>query len=164
LDAQEEIWQTEAALGGKTYQRILEGDLAWSNWARKDWPADDLIQFVHTSLIPSLQSLHGEPFRETISSIFSERNVVVCASGYNLKDVLKLVDEIDFLNQDDVYTVSHVYETLLKRLGNENKVAGEFYTPRPIIRFMVEVIAPQLGETVYDPACGSGGFLAAAFD
>jgi type I restriction enzyme M protein len=164
LDAQEEIWQTEAALGGKTYQRILEGDLAWSNWARKDWPADDLIQFVHTSLIPSLQSLHGEPFRETISSIFSERNVVVCASGYNLKDVLKLVDEIDFLNQDDVYTVSHVYETLLKRLGNENKVAGEFYTPRPIIRFMVEVIAPQLGETVYDPACGSDGFLAAAFD
>ena len=63
-----------------------------------------------------------------------------------------------------MYTVSHVYETLLKRLGNENKVAGEFYTPRPIIRFMVEVIAPQLGETVYDPACGSGGFLAAAFD
>lgn len=89
---------------------------------------------------------------------------MVCASGYNLKDVLKLVDEIDFLNQDDVYTVSHVYETLLKRLGNENKVAGEFYTPRPIIRFMVEVIDPQLGETVYDPACGSGGFLAAAFD
>ncbi len=69
-----------------------------------------------------------------------------------------------FLNQDDVYTVSHVYETLLKRLGNENKVAGEFYTPRPIIRFMVEVTAPQLGETIYDPACGSGGFLAAAFD
>ena len=164
LDAQEDIWQTEAALEGKTYQRILESDLAWANWARKDWPADDLIQFVHTRLIPSLQSLHGDPFRETISSIFSERNVVVCASGYNLKDVLKLVDEIDFLNQDDVYTMSHVYETLLKRLGNENKVAGEFYTPRPIIRFMVEVIDPQLGETVYDPACGSGGFLAAAFD
>lgn len=85
---------------------------------------------------PKPAELHGDPFRETISSIFSERNVVVCASGYNLKDVLKLVDEIDFLNQDDVYTVSHVYETLLKRLGNENKVAGEFYTPRPIIRFM----------------------------
>jgi type I restriction enzyme M protein len=90
--------------------------------------------------------------------------VIVCASGYNLKDVLNIVNEIDFLNQDDVYTVSHVYETLLKRLGNENKVAGEFYTPRSIIRFMVEVIDPKLGEMIYDPACGSGGFLAGAFD
>jgi type I restriction enzyme M protein len=89
---------------------------------------------------------------------------VVCASPYNLKDVLEIVDNIDFKNPDDIHTVSHVYEDLLRKLGNENKMAGEFYTPRPIIRFMVEVIDPQIGETVYDPFCGSCGFLVEAFE
>jgi type I restriction enzyme M protein len=78
--------------------------------------------------------------------------------------VLEIVDNIDFLNTDDIHTVSHVYEGLLQKLGNENKMAGEFYTPRPVIRFMVQVIDPQIGETIYDPACGSCGFLVEAFE
>jgi type I restriction enzyme M protein len=164
LDAQENAWEEEAAIERRKYKRILEGDLRWSNWARRDIPADDLIQFVHTKLIPALQKLGGDPFRETVSAIFSERNVIVAASGYNLKDVLKIVDAIDFLSQDDVHTVSVVYESLLRRLGNENKMAGEFYTVRPVIRFIVKLVAPQLGETIYDPAAGSGGFLAQAFE
>ncbi len=164
LDAQEQIWEAEAAMEGRPYSRILVGDLRWEAWARRDLPADDLIQFVHTRLIPSLQGLSGDPFRETVAAIFSERNVIVAASGYNLKDVLKIVDAIDFLSQDDVHTVSVVYESLLQRLGNENKMAGEFYTPRPIIRFIVRLVAPRLDETIYDPATGSGGFLAEAFD
>ena len=164
LDAQEDIWEAEAGLAGKAYLRVLEGDLRWAAWARKDWPADDLIQFVHTKLIPALQGLRGDPFRETVSAIFSERNVVVAASGYNLKDVLQIVNRIDFLSQDDVHTVSVVYESLLRRLGNENKMAGEFYTPRPVIRLVVQIVAPQLGEKIYDPAAGSGGFLAEAFE
>jgi type I restriction enzyme M protein len=134
LDAQEDAWETEAKLEKRKYNRILEGDLRWEKWARRDLPADDLIQFVHTKLIPALQKLGGDPFRETVSAIFSERNVIVAASGYNLKDVLKIVDNIDFLSQDDVHTVSVVYESLLRRLGNENKMAGEFYTVRPVIR------------------------------
>lgn len=164
LDAQEDAWETEAKLEKRKYNRILVGDLRWENWARRDIPADDLIQFVHTKLIPALQKLGGDPFRETVSAIFSERNVIVAASGYNLKDVLKIVDAIDFLSQDDVHTVSVVYESLLRRLGNENKMAGEFYTVRPVIRFIVKLVAPQLGETIYDPAAGSGGFLAQAFE
>jgi len=164
LDAQEEVWETETSLTGKAYIRILDGDLRWSVWARKDWPADDLIQFVHTQLLPTLQGMYGDPFRESIAAIFSERTVIVAASGYNLKDVLKIVDSIDFLSQDDIHTVSHVYESLLQRLGNENKVAGEFYTPRPVIRFMVHLVSPQLSETIYDPAAGSGGFLAETFE
>lgn len=164
LDAQEDAWETEAKLEKRKYNRILEGDLRWEKWARRDIPADDLIQFVHTKLIPALQKLGGDPFRETVSAIFSERNVIVAASGYNLKDVLKIVDAIDFLSQDDVHTVSVVYESLLRRLGNENKMAGEFYTVRPVIRFIVKLVAPQLGETIYDPAAGSGGFLAQAFE
>ncbi|MEI8191152.1 MAG: N-6 DNA methylase, partial [candidate division NC10 bacterium] len=69
----------------------------------------------------------------------------------------------DFRNEDDIHTVSHVYEDLLRKLGNENKLAGEFYTPRSVIRLMVEIMAPNIGETIYDPACGSCGFLAEAY-
>jgi len=163
LDAQEEQWEAEAALVGRSYERILPDDLRWSAWARQDWKAEELLAFVHGRLIPYLQSLSGTPVRDTISSIFSERNVIVCASPYNLKDVLQIVDEIDFHSQDDIFTVSQVYEDLLQRLGNENRMAGEFYTPRPVIRFIVELVKPQVGETIYDPACGSCGFLAQAY-
>lgn len=163
LDAQEEEWETQAQLAGRNYSRILDGDLRWSNWATKDWPADELLKFVHGRLIPYLQSLGGDPFRDTIRSIFAERNVIVCASGYNLKEVLAIINEVDFHSQDDIFTVSQVYEELLRRLGNENRLAGEFYTPRPVVRFMVELVDPKIGETVYDPACGTCGFLAQAY-
>lgn len=78
-------------------------------------------------------------------------------------DVISIIDGIDFHNQDDLYTVSQVYEELLRRLGNENRLAGEFYTPRPVVRFVVEVVDPKIGETVYDPACGTCGFLVEAY-
>ncbi len=163
LDAQEEVWEAEAALAGGTYERLLDGDLRWAAWARKDWKADELLPFVHGRLIPALANLSGSPVRDTVASIFSERNVVVCASPYNLRDVLDLVDGIDFHSQDDIFTVSQVYEDLLQRLGNENRMAGEFYTPRPVIRFVVQVADPRADETIYDPAAGSCGFLAEAY-
>lgn len=163
LDAQEEEWETQAKLAGRSYTRILEGDLQWSAWATKDWPAERLLEFVHGRLIPYLQTLGGDPLRDTIRSVFAERNVIVCASGYNLKDVLSILNGIDFHSQDDIFSVSQVYEELLRRLGSENRLAGEFYTPRPVVRFMVELINPRIGETVYDPACGTCGFLAQAY-
>ena len=163
LDAQEDEWEVQAQLAGRSYIRILERDLRWNEWATKDWPADQLIEFVHGRLIPYLQSLGGDPLRETIRSVFAERNVIVCASGYNLKEVLQIINGIDFHSQDDIFTVAQVYEELLRRLGSENRMAGEFYTPRPVVRFIVEVVDPRIGETVYDPACGSCGFLAQAY-
>ena len=163
LDAQEEEWEAQAKLAGRPYTRILDGDLLWSAWATQDWPADRLLEFVHGRLIPYLQSLGGDPLRETIRSVFAERNVIVCASGYNLKDVLNIINGIDFHSQDDIFTVSQVYEELLRRLGSENRMAGEFYTPRPVVRFMVELVDPKIGEMAYDPACGSCGFLAQAY-
>lgn len=163
LDAQEDEWEAQNQLAGRSYNRILDGELRWKEWATKDWPADRLIEFVHGRLIPYLQSLGGEPLRDTIRSVFAERNVIVCASGYNLKDVLEIINGIDFHSQDDIFTVSQVYEELLRRLGSENRLAGEFYTPRPVVRFMVEIVAPKIGETVYDPACGSCGFLAQSY-
>jgi len=163
LDAQEEEWEVQAKLAGKDYQPIIEPPYRWRDWAIKDWPADDLLSFVHGKLIPYLQNLGGDPLRDTIRGVFAERNVIVCASGYNLKDVLQIVNGIDFHSQDDIFTVSQVYEELLRRLGNENRLAGEFYTPRPVVRFIVEIVDPKIGETVYDPACGTCGFLAQAY-
>lgn len=163
LDAQEDEWETQAQLAGHAYTRILDGELRWNFWATHDRPADWLIEFVHGRLIPYLQSLGGDPLHETVRSVFAERNVIVCASGYNLKEVLQIINGIDFHSQDDIFTVSQVYEELLRRLGNENRMAGEFYTPRSVVRFMVDVVTPKIGETVYDPACGSCGFLAQAY-
>ena len=163
LDAQEDEWEVQAELANRSYTRILDGELRWKEWATRDWPADRLLEFVHGRLIPYLQSLGGDPLRDTIRSVFAERNVIVCASGYNLKDVLQIINDIDFHSRDDIFTVSQVYEELLRRLGSENRMAGEFYTPRPVVRFIVEVVAPKIGETVYDPACGSCGFLAEAY-
>lgn len=163
LDQQEENFALQAELDGRAYQPILKKNLRWRNWATKDWKADDLLTFVHGTLLPEVQNLSGSPVRETITGVFSDRNVIVCASPYNLKDVLEIINGIDFLSEDDIHTVSHVYESLLQRLGSENKVAGEFYTPRPVIRFLVQAMNPKIGETVYDPACGSCGFLAEAY-
>lgn len=163
LDAQEAIFESEAAIAGRPYKSILDKKFRWSSWVRKDWHGDELIRFVRSELLPYLSSLHGSPEREMVSSIFSDRTIVVCDSPYNLKDVLEIIDKIDFQNADDIHTVSFVYEDLLKKLGSENRVAGEFYTPRPIVRFMVEMVDPQIGETAYDPACGSCGFLAESY-
>jgi type I restriction enzyme M protein len=163
LDAQEEEWETEAKIAKRPYQHIIEQPYRWRDWATKDWPADEFLDFVRGKLIPYLQALGGDPLRETIRGVFAERNVIVCASGYNLKDVIAIINSIDFHSQDDIFTVSQVYEELLRRLGSENRLAGEFYTPRPVVRFIVEVVNPQIGETIYDPACGTCGFLAEAY-
>ncbi len=164
LDTQEDIFEEEARIAGRPYARVLNGKYRWSEWARRDdLTGDDLLRLVHGELIPHLRSLTGSPERDIIRSVFIDRNVVVMASGYNLKDVITIINHVDFTSEDDIHTVSFVYEDLLKRLGSENRVAGEFYTPRPIVRFMVEVADPKIGETVYDPACGSCGFLAESY-
>jgi type I restriction enzyme M protein len=122
-----------------------------------------LVIYVEDFLFPYLRGLKGTPEREAIGSIFADMRGVVMDSGYNLRDVLDIIDAIDFRNTDDIHTVSFVYEDLLKRMGSENRVAGEFYTPRPVVRFMVQMVDPKIGETVYDPACGSAGFLVESY-
>ena len=116
LDAQEEEWETQAKLIGRSYTPILDPEYRWRSWAMKDLPADELLAFVHKRLIPYLQSLGGDPLHETIRSVFAERNIIICASGYNLKDVIQIINNIDFHSQDDIFTVSQVYEELLLSL------------------------------------------------
>ena len=176
LDEEEKKRAEYAAFEGETYEPVLQGDLTWDNWASPEaldkWKADELIQFVRGKLLPGLATLTGSPLARTIAGIFSDesvgdqnvvRNMPVCASGQNLKDVIEVINDIQFDAESDTFTITRFYEDLLERMGSENRTAGEFHTPRSVIRFMVDVIDPQIGEEVYDPACGSAGFLAQAY-
>jgi type I restriction enzyme M protein len=107
--------------------------------------------------------LSGSPEREKISMIFKEISGNKMKSPYNLKDVIALIDGIDFNNAEDSHVLSQVYEDLLLRLGKEGGIAGEFYTPRPIVRLMVKIVDPKIGETIFDPFCGSCGFLVESY-
>ena len=116
-----------------------------------------LLSFLNDRLFPHLRDLRGTPEREVIRQIFEEAPSKMVKSGVILRDAIDVVDGIDFHASENVHTLSHLYESLLVRMGREGGMSGEFYTPRPIIKFMVEMVAPQLGETVYDPAAGRPG-------
>ncbi len=179
IDQRENILEVEARLQGQEYTPIIVKPYRWSDWIAKaigyvrdstdsrtnpDWSGDDLIPFVRYSLIPYLSTLSGTPARLMIANVFSSEDIAICSSPYNLKDVLTIIEGIDFDNAENNLVISQVYENLLQRLNNENRLAGEFYTPRPIVHFVVNVIAPKIGEAVYDPACGSCGFLIEAYE
>jgi type I restriction enzyme M protein len=155
--------EDEAKFAGKTYQPIIEPRFRWSSWARKDWRGEELINFINNELFPYLRNLSGSPEREKISMIFKEISGNKMKSPYNLKDVIALIDGIDFNNAEDSHVLSQVYEDLLLRLGKEGGIAGEFYTPRPIVRLMVKIVDPKIGETIFDPFCGSCGFLVESY-
>ena len=164
FDAIEDRLAAEAATETppREYRRIVDGEYRWRVWAHRDYPAAELVAFINGRLFPYLRDLSGSPERQTIAGIFGDIPGNRMKSPYNLRDVIAIVDEIDFQNQDDIYTVSQIYEDLLQRMGSESGISGEFYTPRPLVRFMVERLDPRIGETVYDPACGSAGFLVEA--
>jgi type I restriction enzyme M protein len=178
LDALEQDKATEAALEGKKYTPILDAAYRWQTWAapKKDGKidhntaltGDDLIQFVNGKLFPYL---HGFKQRATgpgtieykIGEIFGEiKNRI--QSGYNLRDIIDAIDELRFGSQSEKHELSHLYEAKIKNMGNAGRNGGEYYTPRPLIRAIVAVLAPRIGETICDPACGSAGFLCEAFD
>ena len=179
LDALETDKATEAALEGKKYKAILDDAYRWESWAAPKTPdgkpdhnhaltGDDLLQFVNSKLFPYL---HGFKQRATgpntieykIGEIFGEiKNRI--QSGYNLREVIELVDELRFGSQAEKHELSHLYEAKIKNMGNAGRNGGEYYTPRPLIRAMIQVTAPQIGERIYDGAVGSAGFLCEAFD
>jgi len=179
LDALEMAKADEAALEGRGYEFILAPDYRWSTWAapkdaqgridhNKAMVGDDLRDFVNGELFPYLagfkQRASGPNTIEyKIGEIFSEiKNKV--QSGYNLRDVLDLVDQLRFRSQTEKHELSHLYEAKIKNMGNAGRNGGEYYTPRPLIRAMIKVLDPKIGERIYDGACGSAGFLCEAFD
>ncbi len=179
LDELEQEKANEAALEGKGYSYILAPEYRWSSWAapktadgKRDHntalTGDDLREFVNGKLFPYLagfkQRASGPNTIEyKIGEVFGEiKNKV--QSGYNLRDVIDLVDELRFGSQSEKHELSHLYEAKIKNMGNAGRNGGEYYTPRPLIRAMIQVIQPRIGERIYDAACGSAGFLCEAFD
>lgn len=179
LDALEVDKANEAALKGKPYPHLVDPAYRWEAWAapktasgapdhNASTTGDDLRDFVNAKLFPYLagfkQRASGPNTIEyKIGEVFSEiKNKI--QSGYNLRDVIERVDELRFGVQAEKHELSHLYEAKIKNMGNAGRNGGEYYTPRPLIRAMVAVLKPKIGERIYDGACGSAGFLCEAFD
>lgn len=179
LDALERDKAMEAALEGKTYSRIIDAAYGWEAWAAPKtvdgsfdhnaaMTGDDLRDFVNLRLFPYLagfkQRASGPNTIEyKIGEVFGEITNKI-QSGYNLRDVIESIDELRFGSQTEKHELSHLYEAKIKNMGNAGRNGGEYYTPRPLIRAMIKVLDPQIGERIYDGACGSAGFLCEAFD
>jgi type I restriction enzyme M protein len=156
----------QADISGDDYSPLLETKYQWESWAGKSSTISgaDLVPFINDELFPYLASLEAHKdcdLRAVVASIFKNSTNRI-NSGYLLKDVIGEIEKIHFNDNDEFHTMAHIYEELLKDMGEGGGNSGEFYTPRPLIECMVDLVDPQLGQTVYDPACGTGGFLAEA--
>lgn len=179
LDGLEEDRADEAKLEGKRYAYILDKAYRWEAWAApkgKDGKldhnaalsGDDLRDFVNQKLFPYLhgfkQKASGPNTIEyKIGEIFGEiKNKI--QSGYNLREIIDHIDELRFRSQAEKHELSHLYEDKIKKMGNAGRNGGEYYTPRPLIRAIVQVVNPKIGERIYDGAVGSAGFLCESFE
>ncbi|MFZ5656980.1 MAG: N-6 DNA methylase [Pseudomonadota bacterium] len=179
LDALEREKAMEAELEGRKYEFLLDAPYRWEAWAaprdvngridhNRALTGDDLRDFVNGKLFPYLhgfkQKASGPQTLEyKIGEIFGELKNRI-QSGYNLRDVIDRVDELSFRSSRDRHELSHLYEAKIRNMGNAGRNGGEYYTPRPLIRAMIQVVDPKIGERIYDGACGSAGFLCEAFD
>jgi type I restriction-modification system DNA methylase subunit len=179
LDSLEVEKAMEAELDGRKYSYILDKAYRWNSWAapkdkggqidhNKALSGDDLRDFVNQKLFPYL---HGFKQRATssatieykIGEIFGEiKNKI--QSGYNLREIIDHVDELRFGSQTEKHELSHLYEAKIKNMGNAGRNGGEYYTPRPLIRAIIRVVQPKIGERIYDGAAGSAGFLCESFE
>jgi len=180
LDDMEQIRQEEAALAGERFRAAIDPPYRWRDWAAKEdgITGAELIAFINQdeatlldgskgpglfAYLRGLQSANGKGREEVIANVF--RGVFNrMESGYLLRDVINKVNGIHFSSSDEIHTLSHLYESMLREMRDAAGDSGEFYTPRPVVKFMVAVTDPRLGETVLDPACGTGGFLVESFD
>ena len=166
-DAKEEFWEFEE----DDYESIIPEDLKWRNWAidHKDGEAltgDALLDFINNQLFPTLKNLEITEETEKrvaiVKDIFEDANNFM-KNGVLLRQIINILNEVDFTEYDDRHTFNDVYETILKDLQSAGN-AGEFYTPRPCTDFIVEMLNPQIGEKIADFACGTGGFLISAIN
>jgi len=179
LDALEADKATGAALSGKKYDHILDKPYRWESWAapkgkdgkidhNKAQTGDDLTQFVNSKLFPYLMGFKQratgpDTIEYKIGEIFGEiKNRI--QSGYNLREIIDHIDELRFGSQVEKHELSHLYEAKIKNMGNAGRNGGEYYTPRPLERAIIQVVRPKLGEKIYDGAGGSMGFLCEAFE
>lgn len=179
LDDLEKDRAISAKLAGKKYQYILPEELRWETWAcpknaegkldhTKAQNGEDLKDFVDQKLFPTLKKFkvdaeHADTIEYKIGEIFSELKNKI-QSGYTIRNVLNIIDKMHFRSQEEKHELSHLYEGKIKNMGNAGKNGGEYYTPRPLIKTIVQVVGPKIGDTIYDGAVGSAGFLVEAFE
>jgi type I restriction enzyme M protein len=178
LDDLEQDKKKSATLSGKKYKYILSPEFRWNAWAcpktadgkldhNKTLDGDDLRDFVNLKLFPYLKKFKAEAENSDtveykIGEIFSELKNKI-QSGYALRNILDIVDALHFRTEEERHEWSHLYESKIRGMGNAGQDGGQYYTPRPLIKTIVKVVAPKIGETIYDGACGSAGFLVEAF-
>jgi len=177
LDDLEKDKEKSARLAGKKYKHILAHEFQWSVWAcpkgsdgkldhHKTLDGDDLRDFVNNKLFPYLKKFRVDDpntIEYKIGEIFHELKNKI-QSGYSLRNILDTVDKLHFQTDEEKHELSHLYESKIQNMGNAGRDGGQYYTPRPLIRTIVKVVNPKLGETIYDGACGSAGFLVEAFN
>lgn len=161
-DAKEEDWEFE----DEKYESIIPENLRWRNWAHAEnqnegLTGDQLLNFVNNELFPTLKKLDvtpNTPIRQSIvRTTFEDANNYM-KDGVLLRQIISIIDELDFGSYEETHAFGEIYETILKELQSAGS-AGEFYTPRAVTVFMAKMIKPQIGETMADFACGTGGFL-----
>lgn len=179
LDDLQKNKSIDAKLVGKEYEQFLGDEYMWESWAApkgKDGKLDvvrahsgeDLIEFVEGKLFPYLRSFkqsadNPQSIQYKIGEIFGEiRNKI--HSGENLREIINIIDGLEFRTRAELHDLSHLYEQKLKNMGGEGKSSGEYYTPRSLIEAIVSVVDPKVGERVYDGAVGSAGFLVEAYN
>ena len=179
LDDLERERRTKAELAGKAYEDIIGKQYRWDVWAapkgkdgkidhHKALSGDDLTGFVDGKLFPYLKKFRTDAesantLEYKIGEIFSELKNKI-QSGYNLREVINRIDELRFRTHAEKHEMSHLYESKIQNMGNAGRNGGEYYTPRPLIRTIIKVINPELGQTIYDGAAGSAGFLVESFE
>ncbi len=168
-----------AALEGKKYSPILDKPYQWDTWAapkgkdgkldhNKALTGDDLRDFVNLKLFPYLHAFKQKAtspntIEYKIGEIFGEiKNKI--QSGYNLREIIDQIDELRFRSQNQKHELSQLYEAKIRNMGNAGRNGGEYYTPRPLIRAIVQVVKPKIGDRIYDGAVGSAGFLCESYE
>lgn len=180
LDDMERVREDESILAGKSYRASIESPYRWRDWAdRADGiTGDELLRFINSEetirpdgstgpgLFAYLRNLEGDgkvtDKRDVIATVFRGA-INRMINGYLLRDVINKLNGIHFNSSDEVHTLGHLYESMLREMRDAAGDAGEFYTPKPIVQFMVQVVDPKLGDKILDPACGTGGFLVEAY-
>jgi type I restriction enzyme M protein len=179
LDDMEQVREAETKLAGKRYHPSIEAPYRWRDWAAKPEgiTGPELIAFINQdeavrpdgkrgaglfAYLRKVESANGDR-RDVIARVF-QGTVNRMANGYLLRDVINKVNDIHFTSKDEIHTLGHLYETMLREMRDAAGDSGEFYTPRAVVKFIVAAINPQLGETILDPAAGTGGFLVEAFE
>lgn len=179
LDDFENDKESAAKLNNDKYSRLISNEFKWTTWAapktadgKIDYntalTGDDLKDFVDNKLFPYLKQFRADAdsadtLQYKIGEIFSELKNKI-QSGYSLREAINKIDELKFRSNEDKHEMSSLYEDKIKNMGNAGRNGGEYYTPRPLIKTIVKVVNPKIGDKIYDGAVGSAGFLCEAYE